>query len=217
MLRKIGDFISDPKSLFQGDKWGFQFPMFGLPGAGKTTILYRLLLNECVTTVPDHNFRIETVKIQIHGQVQGQGQVQEQRLTRELKYTLWDVCGQSGIIPLWKFYMDQKKGVIFVVNSVESALLTHVKVALWQLYDHYDTETRDSILLVFANMQDREEALSVTEVMKGLDLEGWAAGTKRRWHIRGTVGTTGEGLVEGLLWLYAQIQRPPRPSVASSS
>ncbi|KAF9092890.1 hypothetical protein BGX23_003822 [Mortierella sp. AD031] len=191
MLRKIGDFISDPKSLFQGDKWGFQFPMFGLPGAGKTTILYRLLLNECVTTVPDHNFRIETVKIQIHG--------------------------QSGIIPLWKFYMDQKKGVIFVVNSVESALLTHVKVALWQLYDHYDTETRDSILLVFANMQDREEALSVTEVMKGLDLEGWAAGTKRRWHIRGTVGTTGEGLVEGLLWLYAQIQRPPRPSVASSS
>ena len=35
--------------------------MLGLDGAGKTTIVYKLKLNECVRTIPTIGFNVETI------------------------------------------------------------------------------------------------------------------------------------------------------------
>ncbi|KAF9542996.1 Arf GTPase arf3 [Mortierella hygrophila] len=116
------------------------------------------------------------------------------------------------------------KAVIFVVDSTDRQRLLYAKNALWRLFGHYDDAEagRELVLLVFANKQDREDAMTVKEVMCGLDLEGLAARTLgwqggRRWHIRGTDATTGEGLVEGLLWLDVQLRvGRPQPGVVAS-
>ncbi|PIC34104.1 hypothetical protein B9Z55_013854 [Caenorhabditis nigoni] len=60
--------------------------MLGLDGAGKTTILYKLKLNETVNTIPTIGFHVETVTFQ------------------KLTLTVWDVGGGEKIRPLWKYY-----------------------------------------------------------------------------------------------------------------
>ncbi|KAK3840320.1 MAG: ADP-ribosylation factor [Linnemannia elongata] len=216
MLRKLGGFVSDKWDTLRGiPEYDHQFPIFGLDAAGKSTLLYRLFYSEHVLTLPDHGFRTETVSVpNYYYYYPGEGgQGRDSR--KELRFRLWDVAGQVGIIPLWRVYVNEMKakGVIFVVDSTDRQRLLYTKNALWRLFGHYDdTEAgRELVLLVFANKQDQEDAMTVMEVMYGLDLEGLAARALRgqggrRWHIRGTVATTGEGLVEGLLWLDVQLR-----------
>jgi small GTP-binding protein len=51
--------------------------MVGLDAAGKTTILYKLKLNETVTTIPTIGFNVETVSP-----------------NKNITFTVWDVGGQ---------------------------------------------------------------------------------------------------------------------------
>ena len=52
--------------------------MLGLDGAGKTTVLYKLKLNETINTIPTLGFNVETVQ-----------------LARGVSFTVWDV-GEPG-------------------------------------------------------------------------------------------------------------------------
>lgn len=60
--------------------------MVGLDAAGKTTILYKLMLGELVTAIPTVGFNVETVEY------------------KNIKFTMWDVGGQDVIRPLWVHY-----------------------------------------------------------------------------------------------------------------
>ncbi|KAK5820936.1 ADP-ribosylation factor family-domain-containing protein [Linnemannia elongata] len=224
MLRRLGGYVSDECDAPRGNPdYDHQFPIFGLDAAGKSTLLYHLFYSQHILTFPDHSFRRETVSVpNYYYHHQGEGRKGEGRdYRKELKFRLWDIAGQVGIIPLWHVYVEeiQAKAVIFVVDSTDWQRLLYTKDALWQLFGHYDdTEAgRELVLLVFANKQDQGGAMTVNEVMCGLDLEGLAARALggqggRRWHIRGTDATTGEGLVEGLLWLDVQLRgRRPQP------
>lgn len=53
--------------------------MLGLDAAGKTTILYKLKLNEIVTTIPTVGFNVEEVNF------------------HNLSMTVWDVGGQKAV------------------------------------------------------------------------------------------------------------------------
>nr|VZI01095.1 unnamed protein product [Spirometra erinaceieuropaei] len=62
--------------------------MVGLDAAGKTTILYKLKLGEIVTTIPTIGFNVETVEY------------------KNVKFTVWDIRGQTTIRPLWRYYFQ---------------------------------------------------------------------------------------------------------------
>ena len=61
--------------------------LLGLDAAGKTTILYKLKLNENVTTIPTIGFNVETVTP-----------------VKNVSFTVWDVGGQEKIRQLWRHY-----------------------------------------------------------------------------------------------------------------
>lgn len=61
--------------------------------SGKTTVLYKIKLNETVSTIPTIGFNVETVT-----PVKG------------LQFTVWDIGGQSKIRPLWKRYTENCEG-----------------------------------------------------------------------------------------------------------
>ena len=63
--------------------------MLGLDAAGKTTILYKLKLNENVTTIPTIGFNVETVTP-----------------VKNVSFTVWDVGGQEKIRQLWRHYFQ---------------------------------------------------------------------------------------------------------------
>lgn len=71
----------------------------GLDAAGKTTILYKLKLGEVVTTIPTIGFNVETVEY------------------KNICFTVWDIGGQDKIRPLWRHYLQNTHGLIFVVDS----------------------------------------------------------------------------------------------------
>jgi ADP-ribosylation factor protein 6 len=64
--------------------------MLGLDAAGKTTILYKLKLNQTMTTIPTVGFNVETFTY------------------KNIKFNMWDVGGQDKIRPLWRHYYSGK-------------------------------------------------------------------------------------------------------------
>ena len=61
--------------------------------SGKTTILYKVKLNEQVTTIPTIGFNVETVSP-----------------CKGLTFTVWDVGGQDKIRQLWRHYYQNTEG-----------------------------------------------------------------------------------------------------------
>ncbi|KAG0281925.1 hypothetical protein BGZ95_006433 [Linnemannia exigua] len=175
---------------------GLRVIMLGLSGAGKTTILYRLLHNKAVLTDRTYGFNKETIQLS----------------PLRKKFTIWDYSGSSGDIRFWHHLMDEENSpVIFVVDSTERDL-DEVKHSLLVTYRSlYKVSTRYGILLVLCNKQDHPDAMSIEDIKDGLGLdELWQWG--RRWHIRGVSAMTGDGLWEGLEWLETQLTGPALPS-----
>ncbi|KAL5716209.1 Arf GTPase arf1 [Ranunculus cassubicifolius] len=93
------------------------------------------------------------------------------------------------------FYMSQ--ALIFVVDSSDRERVIQAKDELHALWN-YD-ELKDAVLVVFANKQDKPNAMNVEELTDKLDLHSLK--DNRHWHIQGTRATSGDGLYEGLEWI----------------
>ena len=168
------------KSLFGAEER--RILMIGLDSAGKTTILYKLKVGECVTTMPTIGFNVESVE---YGSI---------------SFTVWDVGGQDKIRPLWRHYYDNIEGIIFVVDSADRDRISEVRNELNKILD--EELLKDAVLLVLANKQDMPDPMSAVEVQEKLGLSKL---TKRDWHIEQTCATSGEGLVEGLEWMHSKV------------
>lgn len=152
--------------------------MVGLDAAGKTTILYQLKMGETVKTIPTIGFNVETLDY------------------KGLNFTVWDVGGQDKIRVLWKHYYQNTDGLIFVVDSNDRDRVEDAAEELKKMLS--EEELKDSIVLVMANKQDLNGALSANEITDKL---GMSQLKGRQWLVQGTSATTGQGLKEGLDWM----------------
>ena len=109
---------------------------------------------------------------------------------------MWDVGGQDKLRPLWKHYYQNTDGLIFVVDSNDGERIPKASDELKKILA--EEEMKDCCVLVLANKQDLNGALSPTEVTKQMDM-GDLKG--RAWLVQGTSATTGQGLKEGLDWM----------------
>lgn len=158
--------------------------MVGLDNAGKTTILYRLKLEEVVSTVPTLGFNVETVTY------------------KNISFTVWDIGGQDKIRNLWRVYFQGTQGLIFVVDSADKERIEEARLELQKLLS--EELLADVVLLVFANKQDMPDAMSASEVREKLGL----VNTRNRpWFVQSSCAVKGEGLYEGLDWLAGQIKQ----------
>ena len=151
--------------------------------SGKTTILYKLKLGESVSTIPTVGFNVETVSY------------------KKCKFNVWDVGGQDKIRPLWRHYYAGTQALIFVVDSEDRTRLDEAKKELMHIIN--DQDMRDALLLVFANKQDKNSAMTLEELAEGLGLNK----LQREWHVAPSCALTGDGLAEGLGWLYERIKK----------
>ena len=150
--------------------------MLGLDGAGKTTILYKLKLNEDVSPVPTIGFNVETVSP-----------------VKNITFTVWDVGGQEKIRRMWKQYLSNTQGLVFVVDSSDTARINESKVELNMLLDA--EEMQGVPVVVLANKQDVSYAVTPTDLAMKLGLSQLR---NHEWHIAGTCGTSGDGLYEAM-------------------
>ena len=67
-----------------------------------------------------------------------------------------------------------------------------------------EDELKDAVILVFANKQDRPNALSADEMAVQLKLYDI---TSHPWFIQPCVATEGEGLWEGISWIVSELRK----------
>ena len=128
-------------------------------------------------TIPTVGFNVETIKY------------------RNIRFTVWDVGGQSKS-HLWRLYIGNTQGIIFVVDSNDRDRIGEAREELARMLN--EDELRDAVLLVFANKQDLPSAMNATEMTEKLNLNSMR---NRNWYIQATSATSGDGLYEGLDWL----------------
>lgn len=156
--------------------------LLGLDGAGKTTLIYRLKLNEFMSTIPTIGFNVETIKY------------------KNLNMTMWDIGGQKSIRQLWRHYFPGTDAIIFVIDSCDKERLELAKEELYGMFQ--EDELRDASFLIFCNKQDMA-IMSVDEIMNKLDLHM----VKKNWKIQGCSAATGQGITEGMEWLCEQVEK----------
>ncbi|XP_077995476.1 uncharacterized protein LOC144448959 [Glandiceps talaboti] len=178
-LSKIADAISN-WSTSQA-----RILMLGLDAAGKTTILYKIKLNETVTTIPTIGFNVETV-----------------RPKKGLEFTVWDVGGQEKIRALWRHYYTGTDGLIFVVDSSDRLRFSEAKEELFGILES-DEMTRGAPVVVLANKQDLPGASSPAELIEALGLRSLR---DNPWYVQGAVATNGGGIYEGLSELASMVK-----------
>ncbi|KAK3835730.1 MAG: ADP-ribosylation factor [Linnemannia gamsii] len=194
--------------------------MLGLDSSGKTAILYGLSTKSHVRLIPTIGFNIMLVPeipqlsprlpvafllccVDPSTIVSSTGFNVEQVTILGVQFTVWDVAGSWGTRSLWHQFAKGAKAIICVVDSADETHIEETKEWLWRMYMDYDPD-RESVLLVFANKQDRLGALSVSEVKDRLGMETRTQG--RRWHIQGSIATTGDGLMDGMVWIASQLK-----------
>ena len=156
--------------------------LVGLDAAGKTTILYKLKLDENVTTIPTIGFNVETVSY------------------KKINFTMWDVGGQDKIRPLWRHYYSNVNAVIYVVDSNDRERMGEARDELHKMLS--DEQLKNATVLVLANKQDLPHAMNASEMTDKLNLHQLK---QKNWFIQPCCAVTGEGLFEGLDWLSTQL------------
>ncbi|KAI8062375.1 ADP-ribosylation factor family-domain-containing protein [Gongronella butleri] len=154
----------------------------GLDNAGKTTILYKLLMDQVVTTTPTIGSNVEQIEY------------------KNIKFIMWDIGGQESLRTSWKTYYIDTKAVIMVIDSTDVNRLHIAKQELHQMME--SDQLQNASLLVFANKQDVKGALSAAKISDTLSLTSLK---ERQWHIQACSALTGDGLFEGLDWVVLQI------------
>lgn len=181
----MGVYMSAMWNSIMGNGKECRILMLGLDAAGKTTVLYRLKLGEIQHTIPTVGFNVESVEY------------------KNLKFTVWDVGGQSKLCPLWRHHYAGTDALIFVVDSNDTKP-DRVELAKDELHNLLRAdEMSNAAALILANKQDLPHAMTASMLVEKLDLNR----LRNRWCIQGCCAVNGQGLCEGLDWLGTALKK----------
>lgn len=181
-IRTTGERILLPKP--------FQIAMIGLEGGGKTSILYRLKLDEFIPTAPTTAFNVERIK-----------------LAKNTRLSIWDVGGSENIRPLWRTYMRQADGLMFVVDSTDRKRIEEIKEELYLALNSCQKERVP--VVICANKQDLHYALDPMDLIDLLELNNLSE--KHPWVLQSTSAKTGNGVRDGYMQLIGLIDEKRIP------
>uniref|UniRef100_A0A7S2ZXC9 Uncharacterized protein n=2 Tax=Rhodosorus marinus TaxID=101924 RepID=A0A7S2ZXC9_9RHOD len=163
--------------------------MIGLDGAGSTTILYRLVLNKCIDTIPTLGVNQESLSF------------------GGIDYDIWDMGGLDKMRPLWKQYSRATDAYIFVLDAADQERAILAADELESFFDDIDLKSHEipgDPLLVYANKKDLPDAMTTSEIENMLKLPELPVSN---YKIVPCCGKTGENLREGLEWLTDELKQ----------
>lgn len=166
-----------------GKSGNYRGLIVGLDAAGKTTILYKLILGEIVTTIPTIGFNVETF------------------VYKKINFTLWDVGGCDKIRPLFRHYLPGTNFLVYVIDANDRERILEAKDLLFSLIS--SEECQQIPVLVFLNKVDLPNAMNSAEVQDKLGLNEIRS---RSWFIQLCNAVSGDGLYEGFDWLLKVLQ-----------
>jgi len=122
------------------------------------------------------------------------------RIHRQVTFYPFTPYGTRALVhldlPRSRSVAADKQAIIYVIDSSDASRLPTSRSELLTMLS--EDELKSVPVLVFANKQDVEGALSPGDISDKLGLAGQEKG--REWSVRGSCATKGEGLEEGLDW-----------------
>ncbi|KCV69383.1 ADP-ribosylation factor-like protein 1 [Fonticula alba] len=116
---------------------------------------------------------------------------------KNLKFQVWDLGGQCTIRPYWRLYYANTDALIYVVDSADHDRMRIAKTELFAMLE--EEELKNVPLLILANKQDQDGAMSAADVSEALQLSKLPP--TRTWHIHPTSAIKGDGLHDAFDWL----------------
>jgi small GTP-binding protein len=165
----MGTAFSEPREYSMG--------LLGLSEAGKTCILYRLVLNEFVSSIPTIGCNVENL------------------LYNGIKFTCYDIGGTDYHQRIR--LRSNALGCHVILFVVDSSDKTRIEEACNELRKVDSEAVEEAQILVIANKQDLTDVMSVTEITTALRLSQM----KRNWNVVPCSAVTGEGLDIALDWM----------------
>ncbi|CAM9357097.1 unnamed protein product [Scytosiphon promiscuus] len=164
--------------------------LLGLDAAGKTCLLYKLHLNEVVTTIPTIGFNVEQVEY------------------KRMMMTIMDIGGQSKLRPLWRHYFENTDALIFVMDSSDHERIEEARDEMFYVLRDPNMDACRTVL-IFLNKQDLPGAVQSGVAIDKLGLlhPGENPLKQRNWYVQGCCAITGEGVFEGLDWLCQALKK----------
>ncbi|KAN0044853.1 hypothetical protein ACTA71_006379 [Dictyostelium dimigraforme] len=176
-----------------------RFLVLGIDNSGKKKILYRLKFNKDIPTRAEKGFFVETFERTF--KKDNNNNNGDELITSCI--TLVVVCGQYMIRPLWpRYYQDDTNGLIFVIDSTDQERMEEVKLEIKKLDQNIEV-FKNHPFLIFANKQDLKNSLPIEQLIEKLELNNLS--NNRKWHIQSSIAPTGEGLENGLNWLFSSV------------
>ncbi|CAF4655667.1 unnamed protein product [Rotaria sp. Silwood1] len=165
----------------------------GLDSAGKTTLVQRfknlvdLQLDihasfiESITTEPTFVYQVENIYPRLS----------------PISFNIWDLGGQEKTRELWKFYLTDIQGVVFVIDCHDAQ---RIKVAKKELLNLSKKLGRSSIIpiVIAANKQDLPHSLRKEELIEALSLPKIQS---NEWKVFEMSAHTGGGVMEMFSYL----------------
>nr|XP_046263345.1 ADP-ribosylation factor-like protein 14 [Scatophagus argus] len=167
-----------------------QVLLLGLDNAGKSTLLYKMKHNACVSTVPTIGFNVEMFE--------------ERKNRKNIALTVWDVGGQVKMREHWKSFHQDAAAVVFVVDSSDMGRLEEARKELENTLRSEHLRGRPLILL--ANKQDVNGALTVTELTERFKLRRLCS--TRDWFVQPCSARTGFGVEEAFRRVVQMVKLP---------
>nr|XP_028560821.1 ADP-ribosylation factor 6-like [Podarcis muralis] len=161
--------------------------LLGMDAAGKTTLLYKLKLNETVTTIPTISFNVEKIQ---H--------------INNVSFIIWEVAGQGLIRGLWRHHHPNTDGLVFMVDSADCTRFEEAKSELEVVLEAKDLQ--DVPVLLLANKQDLPGAWPPLEVAEKMGLRKLRG---HQWHVQGCCAVNGDGIPEAM-WKLSEMVKVHR-------
>ena len=154
----------------------------GLDNAGKSSVIKSFLGETINELSPTLGFEIKTIELNGY------------------HVNCWDVGGQSTIRAYWRNYFETTDGVVWVVDSADRNRIFDCKKELDSILQQ--ERLAGASLLIFANKQDIQGALTVQEISQILELNSI---DKRHWSIVPCSAQLRKGIEEGFTWIVNDI------------
>ena len=150
--------------------------LLGADSAGKTTLLYKLLLNTKVQTIPTIGFNVESVNY------------------KDKVITFWDLGGGSELKKLWKHYIDFCNYAVFILDLSDKSYMNY---ALDSFNKFLEQNTKNIPYIIFGNIKNNNIQYEPNEFLEKIPPQP----DKQIFSLKGDAAT-GEGLNELMEYLY---------------
>ncbi len=155
----------------------------GLDGAGKTTIVKRILRSEFTLTRPTFGVNIEIYKY------------------RSLEFIVYDLGGQNPLREsLWEKFITSADGLVFVLDSADKGRFELAS----EEFNRALSFNKTAPILFISNKIDLEDAASTDEILNIIDF-GELVRLQRKYNFTRCSALTGAMLFESWDWLTLEL------------